>query len=52
MQNAVDEAIVPFKGQFSLKQYMPKKPVKRGFKVWGNLLVVQFAATERTFQRL
>ena len=26
--------MIPFKGQSSLKQYMPKKPVKRGFKVW------------------
>ena len=34
MQNAVDEAMIPFKGRSSLKQYMPKKPVKRGFKVW------------------
>ena len=33
MQNAVDEAMIPFKGRSSLKQYMPKKPVKRGFKV-------------------
>ena len=34
MENAVDEAMIPFKGRSSLKQYMPKKPVKRGFKVW------------------
>jgi len=34
MEDAVDEAMIPFKGQSSLKQYMPKKPVKRGFKVW------------------
>ena len=31
---SVDEAMVPFKGCSTLKQYMPKKPVKRGFKVW------------------
>ena len=31
---SVDEAMVPFKGRSSLKQYMPQKPVKRGFKVW------------------
>lgn len=30
MHNAVDEAMIPFKGRSSLKQYMPKKPVKRG----------------------
>ena len=31
---AVDEAMIPFKGRLSLKQYMPLKPVKRGIKVW------------------
>ena len=31
---AVDESMVPFKGCSSMKQYMPKKPVKRGYKVW------------------
>lgn len=31
---AVDESTVAFKGRTSLKQYMPKKPVKRGFKIW------------------
>ena len=32
---SVDEAMIPFKGRSSLKQYMPKKPVKRGIKVWA-----------------
>ena len=31
---AIDEAMIKFKGHSSLKQYMPKKPIKRGFKVW------------------
>jgi hypothetical protein len=31
---SVDESMIPFKGRFSMKQYMPKKPVKRGYKVW------------------
>nr|XP_023397070.1 piggyBac transposable element-derived protein 4-like isoform X1 [Loxodonta africana]XP_023397071.1 piggyBac transposable element-derived protein 4-like isoform X1 [Loxodonta africana]XP_023397072.1 piggyBac transposable element-derived protein 4-like isoform X1 [Loxodonta africana]XP_023397073.1 piggyBac transposable element-derived protein 4-like isoform X1 [Loxodonta africana]XP_023397074.1 piggyBac transposable element-derived protein 4-like isoform X1 [Loxodonta africana]XP_023397075.1 len=31
---AVDESMVPFKGHSSVKQYMPIKPVKRGYKVW------------------
>ena len=31
---SIDEAMVPFKGRSSLKQFMPKKPVKRGIKVW------------------
>ena len=32
---SVDEAMIPFKGRSSLKQYMPKKPVRRGIKVWA-----------------
>ena len=32
---SVDEAMIPFKGRSSLKQYMPLKPVKRGIKVWA-----------------
>ena len=32
---SVDEAMIPFKGCSSLKQYMPQKPVKRGIKVWA-----------------
>ena len=31
---AIDEAMIPFQGRSSLKQYMPAKPVKRGIKVW------------------
>lgn len=31
---SVDESMIPFKGRSSLKQYMPMKPVKRGYKVW------------------
>ncbi|XP_049782643.1 piggyBac transposable element-derived protein 3-like [Schistocerca cancellata] len=31
---AVDECMVAFKGRSTLKQYMPMKPVKRGYKVW------------------
>ena len=26
--------MIPFKGRYSLKQYLPLKPVKRGIKVW------------------
>lgn len=29
-----DEAMIPFQGRSSMKQYLPKKPVKRGIKVW------------------
>lgn len=31
---AVDESMIPFKGRSSIKQYMPLKPIKRGYKVW------------------
>ena len=31
---SVDEAMVAFKGQLSMKQYLPMKPVKRGIKIW------------------
>ena len=31
--NSIDEAMVGFKGRSSLKQYMPMKPTKRGYKV-------------------
>ena len=30
---SVDEAMIAFKGCSSIKQYMPKKPIKRGIKV-------------------
>ena len=33
-QVSIDEAMVPYKGRSSMKQYLPKKPVKRGFKIW------------------
>jgi len=31
---AVDESMVRFKGRCCMKQYMPLKPIKRGFKIW------------------
>ena len=33
-EQSIDEAMIPFKGRSSMKQYMPKKPVRRGFKIW------------------
>ena len=33
-QQAIDEHVVKFKGQHAMKQYMPMKPIKRGFKMW------------------
>ncbi len=45
--NSIDEAIIKFKGRSSIKQYMPKKPIKRGIKAWvradsGNGYVCDF----------
>lgn len=31
---SIDESMIQFKGISTLKQYMPLKPVKRGYKVW------------------
>ena len=31
---AVDEAMIKFQARSSLKQYIPKKPIKHGIKVW------------------
>lgn len=31
---SIDECMIKFKGRSTLKQYMPMKPVKRGYKVW------------------
>ena len=31
---SIDEAMIAFKGMSIMKQYLPNKPVKRGFKVW------------------
>lgn len=31
---SVDESMIKFKGRHSIKQYMPAKPIKRGYKVW------------------
>ena len=30
---AIDEAIILFKGRSAMKQYIPKKPIKRGLKI-------------------
>ncbi|XP_050532911.1 piggyBac transposable element-derived protein 3-like [Daktulosphaira vitifoliae] len=31
---SIDESMIRFKGRHSIKQYMPMKPIKRGYKVW------------------
>ncbi|KAL9977939.1 hypothetical protein ACROYT_G015404 [Oculina patagonica] len=33
-EQAVDEAMIKYKGTTSLKQYMPMKPINRGIKMW------------------
>jgi len=32
---SIDEAMILFKVRSTLKQYMPQKPIKRGYKVWA-----------------
>ena len=32
---SIDEAMIPFKGCSSLKQYLPMKTIKQGIKVWA-----------------
>ncbi|XP_039762449.1 piggyBac transposable element-derived protein 4-like [Pararge aegeria] len=32
---SIDESMIKFKGRSTMKQYMPKKPIKRGYKVWA-----------------
>lgn len=32
---SIDESMCAFKGRTTLKQYMPMKPIKRGFKIWA-----------------
>ena len=32
---SIDEVMIPFQRRSSMKQYIPLKPVKRGFKVWA-----------------
>ena len=34
-ENAIDEAMIKFKGWSAMKQFMPLKPTKCGFKVWA-----------------
>ena len=31
---SIDETMVKFKGRSSWKQYIPLKPIKRGYKIW------------------
>ena len=33
-QVSIEEDMIPYKGRSSMKQYLLKKPVKRGFKIW------------------
>ena len=44
---SIDEAMIAFKGRNTIKQCMPKKPMKQGFKLWvranaTNVYVSQF----------
>lgn len=31
---SIDESMIKFKGRSTMKQYMPMKPIKRGYKIW------------------
>jgi hypothetical protein len=33
-EQAIDGRMIKFKGIIGFKQYMPQKPVKRGYKIW------------------
>ncbi|KAL3193653.1 hypothetical protein MRX96_016996 [Rhipicephalus microplus] len=49
---AIDESMTRFKGRSSLKQYLPMKPIKRGYKVWWRAesqtgyLILNFRSTK------
>ncbi len=38
--------MITFKGRSTLKQYLPKKPIKRGFKMWDACKGVYFCDFE------
>ena len=44
-ENSIDEAMIPFEGCNSLKQYMPAKPVKQGIKMSQMVTSVSFKCT-------
>lgn len=33
-RQSIDESMIKFKGRSSLRQYLPLKPIKRGYKMW------------------
>lgn len=33
-RQTIDESMIRFKGRISFQQYMPLKPIKRGYKMW------------------
>lgn len=39
---SIDESVIAFKGRSTMKQFMPMKPIKRGFKVWACCCASQF----------
>ena len=48
--HAVDEIMVPFKGKSLMRQYMPNKPHKWGFKIWGRSGVSGYLYDFDTYQ--
>lgn len=47
---SIDESMIRFKGRSAIKQYMPDKPIRRGYKVWtradANGYICQFQIYE------
>jgi len=39
MNQSIDESLIKFKGRNSIKQYMPMKPIQRGYKVWNRVRI-------------
>lgn len=33
-EQSIDESMIKYKGRSTIKQYIPMKPIKRGYKVW------------------
>lgn len=49
-RQSIDESMIRFKGRSAIKQYMPDKPIRRGYKVWtradSNGYICQFQIYE------
>lgn len=48
---SIDESMVKFKGRCRMKQYMPKKTIKRGYKIWARCDSETLFASVQCLQR-